>query len=86
MTTTISKDLLLMKDGNVSDAEHGHSAPNTQRTKRRQGLKLSNRRTIHVSSYCGLLGTLFVRREVRHWASRDQKGYSEETCSWSEDA
>jgi hypothetical protein len=67
MATTISRELLLSRNGSETDADSSPSATaavTIQSKKRKAGSKLSKRQSITFSSYSGLFGWLVIRRKT----------------------
>ncbi|KAE9365956.1 hypothetical protein N431DRAFT_385949 [Stipitochalara longipes BDJ] len=80
MTTTISKNLLLLTNGSSTDTNYGLSATATARIRGNRGdtkVKLSKRQSITFSSFSGPFGRLMIRREAQDSVFEDEKGSSD---------
>jgi hypothetical protein len=79
MTSSISKDLLLLKNGSSADTNYRLSVTATARIQgnnQQAKAKLSKRREIAFSSFSGPLGRLTIKREARASVFEDEEGLS----------
>jgi hypothetical protein len=92
MATTISRELLLSRNGSETDADHGLSATaevTNQSKKWKAGSKLSKRQSIAFSSYSGPFGKLRIRRKISDSTFGDEEepspkaAYAKNETTWT---
>lgn len=92
MAATISRELLLSRNGSETDADKGFSATaevSIQGRKRTAGFKLSKRQSIAFSSFSGPFGKLHIRRKISDSTFGDEKepspmtAYAKNETTWT---